>query len=355
MKFFVIMPSGKHKEYNDGTEEADFIYREIICKAINLAVQEYSDMTIKEASIEREIDELSPGAINKSIVRKTYYADYVIVDITGANPNVFFELGLRYTFKPSGTILIRQKDSYIPFDINAYRCIDYDPKYFGPQKAVLSIKETILSLLEKNQVDSLVYDTFPFLDLTIDKKYAKEPEKNNAMPWSEYWGKFTTCLEILKSSNYKPDYIIGISNGGMFLADTVSRLLYPDIPIASFWAHRTQPQKNYFKHPINEAVIKILSKSDKEIIKLLVFDDIVATGGTWVKLKDFFKLYLKNYSIVFIPLFSRSKKYLSSIVDDTLWGHEIFHEHLPKSMSFDDFCYTEYLHLPYSKDINFNK
>ena len=356
IKFFVIMPSGKHGEYQHGTEEADYIYREIICKAIYLAWQEHPlASSIEDLSIEREIDELSPGAINKSIVRKTAQADYVIVDITGSNPNVFFELGLRYTFKPYGTILVRQKDSYIPFDITSYRCIEYNSKFFGVQEAINQIKETLISIIEKRQIDSLVYDTFPHMAINLfDKTQLPGVHDENIMPWNYFWGKFISYLEILKKSKYQPDYIIGISNGGMFLADTVSRLLYTKTPIISLWANRKHTTKDYFNNPVNEALIKVVSGNKKESIELLIFDDIVSTGITWVKMKEFFKENLSNYSITFIPLFSRNARHLETVIGDTIWEKEIFKDFLPEGVNFEEFCHTDYAHLPYEKEINYS-
>ena len=44
-------------------------------------------------------------------------ADSVIADLSTANPNAFFELGVRYALKPRTTIVIAEKGFKIPFDM----------------------------------------------------------------------------------------------------------------------------------------------------------------------------------------------------------------------------------------------
>ena len=64
------------------------------------------------------------GNIVRDIISYLYDAELVIADLTGKNPNVFYELGVRQTFgKP--TILISQTINDVPFDLRAYRTLIY--------------------------------------------------------------------------------------------------------------------------------------------------------------------------------------------------------------------------------------
>src|SRR5204863_9631873 len=103
---FVIMPSGNHGEYADGPRESDFIFKSIIVPAVMDAFE-------NDVEVVREADANSPGAIDRRIVEHTASADIAIVDITGQNPNVFFELGMRYVLRKSTTILLRQANTAI--------------------------------------------------------------------------------------------------------------------------------------------------------------------------------------------------------------------------------------------------
>lgn len=51
-------------------------------------------------------------------------ADVIIADVTGLNPNVFYELGLCHALDKK-VILITQDISELPFDIRSYRVDEY--------------------------------------------------------------------------------------------------------------------------------------------------------------------------------------------------------------------------------------
>ena len=64
----------------------------------------------------RLIDEAKPGFISGELMQRLYQADIVIADITGSNPNVFYELALRHSVaRPF--IHISEDTDNIPFDI----------------------------------------------------------------------------------------------------------------------------------------------------------------------------------------------------------------------------------------------
>ena len=50
---------------------------------------------------------------------------YAIADITGANPNVFYELGIRHALRPRSTVILFVEGTVIPFDIALVRGISY--------------------------------------------------------------------------------------------------------------------------------------------------------------------------------------------------------------------------------------
>ena len=66
-----------------------------------------------------------PGRITKQIIERLREDDLVIADLTGKNPNVFYELAVRHAVgKP--VILMAGIGEQIPFDVAAQRVISYD-------------------------------------------------------------------------------------------------------------------------------------------------------------------------------------------------------------------------------------
>lgn len=77
-------------------------------------------------------DEIAmPGSISTDILSHLLHDEFVIVDISYPNPNVYYELGVRHCCKP-GTILIRNSAAGTKpaFDVSHQRYIEYE---FSPK------------------------------------------------------------------------------------------------------------------------------------------------------------------------------------------------------------------------------
>ncbi len=66
-----------------------------------------------------------PGIITQQIVQRVMDDELVVADLTGRNPNVFYELAVRHLIRKP-VILIQQSGEDIPFDVNAARVIHFD-------------------------------------------------------------------------------------------------------------------------------------------------------------------------------------------------------------------------------------
>ena len=65
------------------------------------------------------------GSINNRIINSIYAADLVVANLTTLNPNVMFELAIRYSFgKPA--IVIAEQGTQLPFDIIDENTIFYE-------------------------------------------------------------------------------------------------------------------------------------------------------------------------------------------------------------------------------------
>jgi hypothetical protein len=126
----IIMPIAPMPSYSaDHWAEV----KSIIIEATEL-VDQYKFKTEIVSNSDGEID-----VIHKRIIQNLYNADMVICDISGKNPNVLFELGMRLTFdKP--TILIKDDDTDFIFDTGVIEHITY-PKDLRFSKVVSFKKE----------------------------------------------------------------------------------------------------------------------------------------------------------------------------------------------------------------------
>ncbi|GAI91081.1 unnamed protein product, partial [marine sediment metagenome] len=67
------------------------------------------------------------GDILRQIITDLVTAPIVVADLTDANPNVYWELGVRQSFK-HGTITIAENGTALPFDLGGKGTLPYFPK-----------------------------------------------------------------------------------------------------------------------------------------------------------------------------------------------------------------------------------
>ena len=87
-----------------------------------------------------------PGEITEQIFVLLRDADVVIADLSGGNPNVMYELGLRHT-RDKLTIQIGEYDR-LPFDVNTIRTIQFRRSAAGLIEARQNLVETLRAGLE---------------------------------------------------------------------------------------------------------------------------------------------------------------------------------------------------------------
>jgi cell division septum initiation protein DivIVA len=112
---FVLMPFGRKSDAAGRATNFDSVYRKIIAPAVARAGLEPI----------RADEEKIGGTIHKPMFERLMLCDYAVADITGANPNVFYELGIRHALRPSSTVILFVQGTVIPFDIALVRGISY--------------------------------------------------------------------------------------------------------------------------------------------------------------------------------------------------------------------------------------
>jgi O-acetyl-ADP-ribose deacetylase (regulator of RNase III) len=166
---FVIMPFGEKKDPDGKEIDFDKIYKYLIKQGVE---------RIEGLSCLRcdEIEE--SGVIHKKMLEHIYQADVALVDITTLNPNVFYELGVRHTLADHVTVIIKRKDTKIPFNIRSLKAIPYEPT---DMESVDEAKKQIVAFIESGlktrKVDSLVHESLPIriaeeiTSLKVTKKF----------------------------------------------------------------------------------------------------------------------------------------------------------------------------------------
>ena len=73
------------------------------------------------------------GSIVREIIECIAHAKLIVADLTGQNPNVFYELGIAHALFDK-TIVITQEVEDVPFDVKVYKTINYRNTISGGRK-----------------------------------------------------------------------------------------------------------------------------------------------------------------------------------------------------------------------------
>jgi len=121
------------------------------------------------------------GIIQKRIIQNLYENPIVVCDVSGKNPNVMFELGLRLAFdKP--TIIIKDDKTSYSFDTSPIEHLEYprDLRFTKIIEFKQNLKEKVKATYEKSISDK-DYTTFlkHFGSFTVAKLDTKEVSKED--------------------------------------------------------------------------------------------------------------------------------------------------------------------------------
>jgi len=112
---FVLMPFGKKAIPSGATVDFDAVYHDLIAPAVSAAGMEPL----------RADEELTGGVIHKPMFERLILCDFAVADLTGANANVFYELGLRHGIRPATTVLLFAGTERMLFDVAPLRAMPY--------------------------------------------------------------------------------------------------------------------------------------------------------------------------------------------------------------------------------------
>jgi len=186
---FVLMPFGIKTDGNKNEIDFDKVYESFIKPAII------------DAGLDpiRADEEKGGGFIHKPMYERLMFCDFAVADLSFANANVFYELGIRHALKPYTTVSIFEINTKLPFDTAPLRTFPYD---FN-DGAVVNVKDKIKELAvlvkinlnaKRAQADS------PIAQLITNYKF---PDLNSlqkdAEAFTDWVNKFQTSKSELDS------------------------------------------------------------------------------------------------------------------------------------------------------------
>ena len=172
---FVVMGFGIKTDYSTGRKlDLDKSYRLLIRPVVKA----------KGLSCIRADEIRHSGTIDVPMYQELFSADLVIADLSTANPNAIYELGIRHALKPFSTIIISENKLVYPFDLNHIKIISYthlgdaiDFEEVERFRKVLG--ENLKEVLEKEEPDSPVYTYLQLMPPSL-KEQIKEAVKQMA-------------------------------------------------------------------------------------------------------------------------------------------------------------------------------
>jgi tetratricopeptide (TPR) repeat protein len=160
------MPFGKKLNSTGSLVDFDMVYQQLIAP------------TIDEAGLEplRADEEMTGGIIHKPMFERLILCEYAVADLTTANANVFYELGVRHAVRPWSTMLIFAKDSgQLPFDVAPLRAMPYNLSTGGTLTEIGATKSELIERFKQAKesqnsvIDSPIFqlvEGFPDIDHT---------------------------------------------------------------------------------------------------------------------------------------------------------------------------------------------
>lgn len=208
-------------------------------------------------------EDWSQGAIMQDIINGLFDSDMVVANITGANPNVYYELGISHALPyPNKTIMIAKHGTEFPFNIRAYKIIQYnDESKEGLEVLKGQLKERMKNILEgPNDSSNPVQDYIGYYEgFVLTQDDAEERHKitlKKAVDMSKYslilFG--TTLHSVVNQSPIKK---------------MKKKLTQPEFKELTFVFR--DPRAQHVSKTITDHILKFLN--DKKIDELLEYNE----------------------------------------------------------------------------------
>jgi hypothetical protein len=143
---FVIMPFSKTT-----TKHTQAYWTKHFKDFLKPLIEEYPSLEARRSKPRR-------GGVLSEIITALVTSPVVVADITDQNPTVFWELGVRQSFK-HGTVTIAEEGTKPPFDVSAKGTLFYSNERLKNEAFRKDFKEAVLDCLEHpERSDSQVFE-----------------------------------------------------------------------------------------------------------------------------------------------------------------------------------------------------
>jgi tetratricopeptide (TPR) repeat protein len=154
------MPFGRKSDATGVSIDFDAVYEQLMAPAIRAA----------ELEPVRADEEVTGGIVHKPMFERLILCEYAVADLTFANANVFYELGVRHAVRPYSTVLTFAAGTRLPFDVELDRGLPYPLTADGSPEDLDAARQRLTARLvsaRDSTVDSPVFqllEDFPHID-----------------------------------------------------------------------------------------------------------------------------------------------------------------------------------------------
>ena len=174
---FVLMPFGRKSDATGASIDFDAVYEQVIGPAI------------RDAELEpiRADEEVTGGIVHKPMFERLILCDYAVADLTFANANVFYELGVRHAVRPYSTVLLFAAGTRLPFDVNLDRGLAYSLSASGQPADVDEARKHLTDRLIAARDASVDSPIFQLVEGFPDIERLKTDVFRDQVRYSEQW------------------------------------------------------------------------------------------------------------------------------------------------------------------------
>lgn len=158
---FVIMGFGEKTDFQSNPQRV---------LNLNRTYEDIIKPVVKEAghTCVRADEIIHSTVIDKPMYDNLLSADLVIADLSTANVNAVYELGVRHALRPQRTIVLAENNFSFPFDLNHLSILKYEHlgKEIGFTEVMRvrdALRDKITTLMDSQEVDSPVFLFIPAL------------------------------------------------------------------------------------------------------------------------------------------------------------------------------------------------
>jgi len=168
---YVTMPFGKKQSPEGRIMDFDRVYLTGIRPAIDAA----GLTPVRSDAMP------TSGSIQKAIIELLIRADVVVADVTLANANVLYEVGIRFGVSRGVTILVCEEGSQLPWDVSSLVVLPYPADHDGPwEPFVERLSSSIRRGLDNAETSSPVYTFFPTMTVEPPPELASPTAQSTA-------------------------------------------------------------------------------------------------------------------------------------------------------------------------------